>query len=309
MSRGNPKTRAANPVEAPESFLWGELLLGRLDSFRPKGVLGSLNRDGFLSVLNSNRDSQSAFQPTPGRALSNMFRARSAYVSANAQLRLYVDEWLNTGRARDGIEDARMRDLKKAPNACAAVERFAAKQRMRLTPERDGLSFEFPSEERVRPTPKLGEAPLEHADRLFTLFLLCDWRSKLAKCRRIECGSYFELKHWNRIYKRSVLCPKCRRARSLEGAKLRTSSAREAAAQELYRLAGRRFSRQIAVNQNWRDDPKLKTHIIQYLNSNIPTKQELKAVYPHGITEKWLGWAKNRKGIEDALKKGKHAKG
>lgn len=290
------------------SFSWSEFLLARLDSFRPKGVLGFLNRDGFLSVLNSNRDSRSTFQPTSGRVLSSRFRARSVGVSANAQLRLYVDEWLNTGRAKDGLEDARMRDLKKAPNACAAVERFGAKQRMRLTPERDGLSFEFPSEERARPTPKLGEAPLDQADRLFTLFLLCDWRSKLAKCRRIECGSYFELKHWNRIYKRGAFCPKCRRARSLEGAKLSTFTARGAAAQELYRLAGRRFSRQIATNQNWREDPKLKMDIIQYLNIGISTKQALKAVYPRGITPKWLGWAKNRNGIERELKKGKHAK-
>ena len=54
----------------------------------------------------------------------------------------------------------------------------------------------------------------EQADGLFTVFCLSSLRLKLAKCRRSQCGRYFELKHWNRSYQRGTFCPECNANRS-----------------------------------------------------------------------------------------------
>jgi hypothetical protein len=294
------------------AFPWAEFILSRIDSVKPAVIEGSLNRDAFLRLLNTNRKTAQntvdvnfiARLRVSAVAKALGFQHFANKVSLDAQLRLYVDDWLRTGRTKDGVETPTARDLTKAPTACEAIRSFANRQRLWLEPKPDGLHLYLPNE--LTPDTPPGRQALETADRVFALFLMCEWRSKLAKCR--SCGRYFELKHWNRTYKRGTLCPKCQRAKSIEGAKHSTSTARRAAVSELYRLAGRGFARQIVAHPEWRDDPKLKTEIIQYLNSRIFAAQDLRAVYPRGITEKWLGWAKNRNGIEHELKKGKHAK-
>src|SRR5690242_971263 len=94
----------------------------RNDRFRPVEILGALNRDRFLAVLNGDRElPQRTFQLRPRSILGNTIRLRSAVVSTSAQLRLYVDERLDTGVDGQGVEDPRARDLARAPNACAAV--------------------------------------------------------------------------------------------------------------------------------------------------------------------------------------------
>jgi hypothetical protein len=139
--------------------------------------------------------------------------------------------------------------------------------------------------------------------RILALFFLSDWRHKLAKCRR--CGVYFLLKHWNRTYKRGIACSVCARTRS---AMTSTANARAEALAELYRLAAQRFGRRIAKRPGWSRDAQFKAEIVDYLNARGGSAR-LKSVYPGGITPKWVAWAKNRRGIEKAMKGTIHAKG
>jgi hypothetical protein len=300
-----PKYEADNTWDGATSlFLAPETLFSRDDGFSLKGVRGVLNRDRFLSELNRFRDYPGkTFKLTPGGALVDGIRYRKAVVSPNAQLRMYVDEWLDTG-VEQGTEDPRRRDLTAAPNACWAVRRFADKQKFRLEPISDGLCLQFPSEGKVRGIADPDDSAMDQANRLFSLFLLCDWRQRLAKCRR--CGDYFELKHWKRLYKRGIACPGCARVRS---AVLSTSKARENAETALYRLVARRFGRRIAKTPNWYRDPRLRAEIIEFVNERIVNSNSLASVYRKRLTGKWLSWFKNRDGIEKALKGKVHAEG
>jgi hypothetical protein len=147
----------------------------------------------------------------------------------------------------------------------------------------------------------------EAATRLFTLFALSDWHVRLAQRRQAKCGRYFELKHWNRSYKKGMLCHDCARIRSLQSALLSTSKARELAERELYRQVARHFKNRIANHPNWHGDPKLRAGIIELLNERIADDESLRTVYRHPLTGKWLSWSKNRRGIEDAAKGKNHA--
>jgi hypothetical protein len=130
-------------------------------------------------------------------------------------LKRCVDEWLDTAVTQDGTEDARQRQLAKAPSACAAIQRFSKNQLpgIEVTPE---------SQISVRLHETLAGfdgLPQDVADKLCTLFFLCDWQVRLAKCRRTECGRYFELKQWNRVYTKGTVCSKdCTRIRSQQSA-------------------------------------------------------------------------------------------
>jgi hypothetical protein len=277
-----------------------------IDGPQPVYIFGGLSRARFFEVLNGDRDfPQTTFKPSSEAAVGNVIRSRSGAILASAQLRLYVDEWLETGRERDGSEDARARDLTRAPNACEAIERFNSKPQLRLKPDPKGLGLEFPYEWR-QDGPALADWPVATADRFFSLFQLAECRLKLAKCR--TCGCYFELKHWKRRYKRGTLCSECQRGRSLESAAGITLMVREAAQKELYRLAARRFGTRLAKPDCQRDQ-QLKATIVDFLNDRIKKTDGLRSVYLHGVTTKWLSWSKNWKGIEEAAKGKTHAQG
>jgi hypothetical protein len=236
------------------------------------------------------------------RGLHRKKTLQSPALDPSAQLRLYIDQWLDTGMTAQGAETPSTRDLAKAPGAHAAISRFASKLRVQFEVRRDGLGLRLPSWSGKKPLEM--ETPLETADKLCALFFLCDWRLRLAKCRRAACGRYFELKHWNRVYKRGIACPDCARVRS---ALLSTSKAREKAETELYRLVARRFGKRIAKTPNWHRDPKLRAEIIQFMNARIADRDSLRSVYRASLTGKWLSWPKNRNGIEKVVKGRIHA--
>lgn len=220
---------------------------------------------------------------------------------ARALLLSIVDAWLNTGRRPDGPEDPRERDFSKAPEASNAVLRGGA---VKLKAVGNSISVRFRSHlpesahelERDSRRPWT-ERERDMADRLFTLCCLSGFHLKVAQCCR--CRRYFDLKHWNREYKRGTACPACARVRS---GVLSTAKARDCAEAELYRLTAQRFASRIAKTRGWSQDQKLRTAIVEFLNDRIQGNESLMSVYPHGVTGKWLSWAKNRSGIETALK-------
>ncbi len=278
-----------------------------LSRLKPVEILGGVNRDQFLGVLNRSRDLPgSVSKLREGGRLGDHIRLRNADVSHDHQLRLYVDEWLQTGLT-EGLENPSSRDLLKAPNACAAVRRFGEKA-VQLAPSGKGLQLRFPIVQgghSIRPP----EAAIDAPDRLFSLFMLCDWRMRLAKCRRAGCGRYFELKHWNREYKRGTVCPQCQRLRSLESAISSTSKARKAGEAELYRMAARHFKKKLLTTTEWYRDQRFKARIVSFLNEQIKRSDTLKRAYPREITCKWLSWSKNRNAIEKAARGAGYAEG
>jgi hypothetical protein len=223
-------------------------------------------------------------------------------------MRSYVDEWLDSGRAADGVETPWKRNLHVTQGAREAISSFSAVKgnKFSFKPISDGVQLEFED----WPLPALKyphNTPRGEANWLFTLFMMSDLRFTLAKCKKAACGCYFELKQRNRTYKRGTYCSNCRRVPSLESAKRRTGETRADAAQALYRLVAKRFARRIRANEKWHDHVGLKSAIVGHLNREIERREGLRRVYPHGVTAKWLAWDKNRKGIEAAMEGSEHA--
>ena len=314
------KPKEAKEADAASSHLAGFLLrdleipMRRDDRFAIKGDGAFLNRISFLATLNDDLEPWDAADldaryPTDPDFVHEMKgavgRINEEAEEFQRQLRMYVDEWLDTG-VTNGIEEPRSRDLTNAPHAFEAIQRFAGKQRLKLEVTRDGFLVRVPqywsasnSGENAATVIARDEWTAEdRADRILTLFWLSGWQLQLAKCRRADCGRYFWLNHWNRKFKRGILCPDCTRVLSLESAVLATAKTRKEAENELYRLAAKQFSKRISKEPNWHKDPKLRAAIIGFLNDRIKEGRSLSSTYPHGITGKWLSWSKNRRGIE-----------
>lgn len=288
----------------------------RQPRFELGGVSGSLDKAWFLLQLND-RPRHGKEHIRPGRRGAILgwpprvewdeqnFRLQVAGTAAPSgrrmsmagQLRFYVNEWLETGRRADGVEDPRARNLLKAYWACWAVQRLSAQ----FEPATDGLVLRFPE------VPQVGLAgsldPLGDANRFFALFQLSPWRYTIAECR--TCRTYFELNHWNRAYKSGTLCKDCARSKRSESAARSTKQARESAERELYRVAAERFAKRV-TEPGWSRNAELRSAIVAHLNLQIAGSDLLKAVYQvgtrFGISAKWLAWAKNRRGIERAVK-------
>jgi len=273
-----------------------------LANLRLIGTAGYLDRNAFLAMLNGRRPKWLPHSKIVRRGLHLRKTLQSRDIDSSAQLRLYIDEWLDTGLTKDGAEAPRARDLTKAFEAHAAISRCVGKLPMQFELRRDGLVLRLPIW--FGKLPLEMDTPLETADKLCALFFLCDWRSKLAKCRRAGCGRYFELKHWNRTYSRLIACPGCARTRS---AVLSTSNARKEAEMEVYRLVAKRFRKQVAKSVAWHQDQKLRARIIRFINARIADGDTLRRVYRHSLTGKWLSRSKNRIGIEEIVKGEIHA--
>jgi hypothetical protein len=281
--------------------------------FKIRDARGALNPDDFLALLNRKRGSEL------GKYRSFEYPYKDPD-TVGAPLRAHIDEWLATGVREHGVEEPGRRDFTKARSTMHAIRRFLSSPgRIGCAFTREGLSLAIPDlvggglqaiaevgmfgfQSRLR------EDPQTAADRLLTALCLNPWHRKLAKCRGRECGRYFELRHWNRVYKMGTLCPDCARARRSESAALSTAKARKKAERELHRLVAKRFGKRIAVDPNWRNDPKLRAKIVGVLNERIGNTGRLAAVYPRRISGKWLSWSKNSGAIENLVKGEKHAK-
>jgi hypothetical protein len=293
--------------EADNAWRWADKLFDslsspELDNLKLARTVGYLDRSAFVAMLNARRPEWLPPGKIVRRGLHLRKTLRSPDIVPSAQLRLYIDEWLDTGMTAQGAETSSARDLTKAPGAHAAISRFAGTLRVQLEVRRDGLGLRLPNWSGKKPLER--ETPLEMADKLCALFFLCDWRLRLAKCRRAACGRYFELMHWKRVYKRGIACPDCARVRS---AVLSTSKARKKAETELYRLVARRFGKRIAKTPDWYRDPKLRAEITQFMKARIEDRDSLRSVYRASLTGKWLSWSKNRYGIEEIVKGRIHA--
>jgi len=200
--------------------------------FRIQNVRGTLDREWFLDLLNDRLGSVRADRELTADSLPQLFLEMED-AKASSRVRLCLDEWLDTGVEKTGAEDPRERDLTRAPNAQKAIRRFSRTRPVELTIEPDGLSVNFvPSQpvsarDLMQRVGRPEQTAQDRSDRFVALFLLSPWRWKLAKCRRVQCGHYFELRQWNRSYERGTFCPKCTRIRSLESALESTKRKRE----------------------------------------------------------------------------------
>jgi hypothetical protein len=196
--------------------------------FKIQDATSSINLEGLLHTLNE--EFAPAWKTKIDADVNVDADVRSEYerlevhirmeqAETSTKLRQCIDEWLDTGVGSGGVEDPRNRDLTKAPNASRAIRRYSRSRPVRFEVAPRSVAVRFRGDQHTDLMDFTGwngpmNTPQSKADRLFATCCLSGLHRRLAKCRRPECGRYFELKHWNRIYKRGTFCAKCNRTRS-----------------------------------------------------------------------------------------------
>ena len=292
-------------------------LFGGIYGPGPTAPLGSLKLgqkvdiDKFLALLNRRGPqgkplSSQKWDDIP--AMDYLHSPTTQEPTTQELLRGWVDEWLDSGRGRDGVEDPRERNFKKADGAALAAFKFSMHGKLLLLTDSNSLTpwiSKYEGEPTGTLRPLGGPRNEDYAREQLVFFLLSELRFKLAKCRKEHCGTYFLLKHWNRQYKRGTLCDSCKRSRSLESAVKATEKVRGDAAGDLHKFAAMKYAKQISGTPDWHTQKALKNAIASFLNAKIERSESLRAVYKRGITGKWVARSENWNGIETALKGGK----
>jgi hypothetical protein len=116
------------------------------------------------------------------------------------RLRMYVDEWIDTGVTPNVGEVPLKRDLARAPAAAKMLRDYVEQHRPRLasSPKRRELVFEMcqPGTDEDVAWRRRGRfdrvcRAFEEADRLFAGLMLSEWGQRLCRCRYSVCGQYF----------------------------------------------------------------------------------------------------------------------
>jgi hypothetical protein len=123
--------------------------------------------------------------------------------------------------------------------------------------------------------------------------LLSEIRFKIAKCRNVGCERYFVLKYWRRAYKRGTRCMRCMPSRRREDSRASNQKSRGDLRTELHRAIAKKFAEKIRGDADWYTKSKLKTAISAYASRLVDRSEKLKALYPEGLTEKWVANFKN----------------
>jgi hypothetical protein len=115
------------------------------------------------------------------------------------RLRMYIDEWIDTGVLPNVGEAPLERDLAKAPTAAKLLRDYVEQNRPTLPLSPNRLEFVFEICHAAIPCGSLEAArrsdlvsgAFEEAARLFTGLLLSEWGHRLCRCRYRGCGQYF----------------------------------------------------------------------------------------------------------------------
>jgi len=276
-------------------------LYGHTAPLAPLHLTQSLDIDKFLALLNR-RDPPRLPPQKPGDI------PRMSYTpppSTPEVLRGWIDEWLDSGKGKDGVEDPRDRRFKQTEGVALAAYEFSERGKIRLLTGSDGLApwiSTYEGEPTGALRPLLGPRNEDYAREQLVFFLLSDLRFKLAKCRKENCGTYYLLKHWNRQYKRGTLCDFCKRSRSEESAIKATAEVRDHAKTQLHDFAAKKFAKQILSTPDWHRQKALKNAISKFLSAKIERSESLRTVYKSGVTGKWVSRSENWNAIDTAAK-------
>jgi hypothetical protein len=207
--------------------------------------------------------------PTISRRESMAFRGSLA----SAYLREFVDEWLNTGRNRDGSESPGQRILEQAPGAYEALWNYVHQAPPRWSGSSDSSGFCLiigePSSYLGQP-PDFFSAQSIEAGRLFTGIMASDWKDRLCKCRYGRCGRYFVHAMPRKSYRYGTFCS--REHASLVVADVTMRRVRGEALTTLVEAAAQKLVRWKIRDSSWQTDRSLKGRLASELCSVILRK-------------------------------------
>ncbi|HZL29277.1 MAG TPA: hypothetical protein VFC39_22315 [Acidobacteriaceae bacterium] len=279
-------------------------LRGHKVPLEPLKLFQEFDVDEFLELLNHREPKR----PTIPLSTTGMAGLKYTPLPTTGEiLRTWVDEWLDSGRADDG-DDPLRRNFTVAVNAAQAAYQYSDWRKIHLIGYGGTLRpvlNRYEKEPSAELRPLVGPRREDYAREQLVFFLLSPVRFSLAQCRKKECGAYFLLNQWNRLYPHGTLCEDCKRKRSQESAKDATAREREAVRVALHGAAAKRFRKEVTSNPLWYRAEAQKKKVADFLNAKFDGDESFRVAYPNGITGKWVANVKNWKPIEVAAKGGK----
>jgi hypothetical protein len=238
----------------------------------------------------------------------------SAYGRAIAEVQRlvsdYVDEWIDSGRRRDGSEAPTERNVSTVTNLRIAVEVYSVTGRIVCAFPNDKvpvaeLSGWFRAgEDPVSDTVLLRDDPADHAEeeavRIVTMLLLSqDWRLRLAKCRK--CGRYFLLPQRRKeVYENGCFCSTAHN-RAVTATK-RMRERRSRCYEKQIEHAAVELLRQWNDTTSWYEDVILKRNLVIAVNQGLASNSDR---VRDEITINWV--TRHRSEIQAKAKEMMHA--
>jgi hypothetical protein len=261
-----------------------------------------------LSSLNGERDfgrerRRDAVGPIKARKMADgewegLFAAadedyRQASQILIAELRGLVDQWLDSGRRTDGVEEPKARTLDKAESAYRAMTAWALSHKpMVLSTIAGELIVTVGWSERRtdgQDDPKADAK--DEARRIFVLMMDSPVKYALFKCGKADCGRYYILEKPRKVYKLGTYCPDHRRRVSaLRGTKEKRELERRAGLE----IAANALSAWPGLSERTQAKHKTAKGYIASKLSHL------------GLTAKWV--TRNLSEIENRSKGDNHAK-
>jgi hypothetical protein len=206
-----------------------------------------------------------------------------------ARLRMYVDEWIDTGVTARG-EVPLQRDLVRAPGATKVLRDYMDQNRPRPSPQKS-LEFVFEMCDPAIADGSMASArrfdlvcrAFEETARLFAGLMLSEWGQRLCRCRYSACGRYF-LKH---AYRRAPLvhgtfcCPGHQRKASASDC---VRKSRSNQTRKLIEAAAAILVRWRIVNPQWQEDANRKLKLANALSATPLCRRHKLLLRPNWVT-------------------------
>jgi hypothetical protein len=129
-------------------------------------------------------------------------------VELSRRLRIYVDEWQETARSREGSEAPFERRLSRTSTAKEAHSTYLVQHPPTVASDAEGgLHLRLADVPQGAPSGSEFFTVIEAAAlRMFTLMMTSDWKIGICKCRYPRCGKYFFIEKPRSAYKQGTFC-------------------------------------------------------------------------------------------------------
>jgi hypothetical protein len=193
----------------------------------------------------------------------------------SAHLRSLVDEWLDTGRERNGSEWPSRRNIHKTLRGWEAASEFMEQSppRLLLSPDPGGFDLVLAEPNWSRPWAEdFFKAQEIEASRLFVGILASEWQQRLCKCRYPPCGRYFVGRKLRHSYLHGTFCSP--QHRQLFSAEAITKARRRAGRSYLIDAAAQWLSQQKV--SAWQADFDLNCRLLAVLAKQVRRNPNLR---------------------------------
>jgi hypothetical protein len=258
-------------------------------------LYGQVDREMFLDAINSGEVFVSTHKAwnhflvrkgrRPWRRPPTPLAYQKATEAFRTLLRHYIDEWIDTGRAADGMESPADRGLGESerPHAPKVLEAASGATGVLhvVFKNEGGLEVFFCP---YKAGCSLRELAKREAARYCAWFIASDWRNTVVKCRKLSCGRYFAIKNTRHLYKRGTYC---RHHSSEKSAEAVTKEKRQRKRTLLQQLAVTAVEQHQKLSATDKKEHVLKYYVADYVNQRTPAA--MKSIAPKSpITGKWV---------------------